>query len=154
MIYFAYGSNMNPGQMVNRCPESRTIGVARLVDYRLTFPRRSSHWNGASAGIEPSAGSAVYGVLYDVSDNDLPVLNHHEGYDPQGPVTQNAHILREVTVLRVGGSEPVRALAYFAVPDGTGVPPSKPYMQALIDGAEYHGLPLAYIAALERVRTG
>ena len=153
MIYFAYGSNMNPGQMIDRCPESRTIGVARLVDYRLCFPRFSRSRNCASAGIEPDNGSAVYGVLYEVSPNDLPVLNHHEGYDPHGPVAQNHRIMREVTVLRVGGSEPVKAMAYFAVPDGTSTRPSKAYLQTIIDGAEYHGLPLAYIAALERVET-
>ena len=51
MIYFTYGSNMNPGQMIERCPETRTIGVARLVDYRLCFPRFSRPRNCAVAGI-------------------------------------------------------------------------------------------------------
>ena len=31
MILFAYGANMNPGLMAERCPEFRTLGVARLV---------------------------------------------------------------------------------------------------------------------------
>jgi len=153
MIYFAYGSNMNPGQMVERCPQARTIGVARLVDYRLCFPRFSRARQCASAGVEPSPGSAVWGVLYDLSDNDIPVLNYHEGYDPEGPAAQNRHILREVTALRMGGSEPVKAMTYFAIPDGTTTRPSPAYMQAIIDGAEFHGLPLAYLAALERVPT-
>jgi cation transport regulator ChaC len=153
MIYFAYGSNMNPAQMAERCPEARTIGVARLVDYCLCFPRRSEMRPGASAGIEPRPGNAVWGVLYDVPDSDLNVLNHHEGFDPQGPAAQNRHVLREVTVLRMGGSEAVKAMTYFAVPDGTTSPPSAAYMNTLIDGAYYHGLPKAYIAALERVRT-
>jgi cation transport regulator ChaC len=153
VIYFAYGSNMNPGQMAERCPEARTIGVARLVDFCLCFPRISRARNCASAGIEPRAGSAVWGVLYDVPEVDVPVLNYHEGYEPSGPVTQNRHILREVKVLRMGGSEPVKAMTYFAVPDGTAALPSAAYMATIIDGALYHGLPKAYIAALERVRT-
>jgi hypothetical protein len=82
------------------------------------------------------------------------VLNYHEGYDPQGPVANNRRILREVTVLHVGGSEPVKVMAYFAVPDGTTALPSAAYMAAIIDGALYHGLPKAYVAALESVRTG
>jgi hypothetical protein len=53
----------------------------------------------------------------------------------------------------MGGSERVKAMTYFAVPDGTMTPPSAAYMAAIIDGALYHGLPKAYIAALERVRT-
>ena len=153
MIYFAYGSNMNPGQMAERCPQARTIGVARLVDYCLCFPRMSRARNCASAGIEPRPGNAVWGVLYDVPEADVPVLNYHEGYEPNGPVELNRHILREVTVLRMGGSERVKAMTYFAVPDGTMTPPSAAYMAAIIDGALYHGLPKAYIAALELVRT-
>ena len=153
MIYFAYGSNMNPGQMIDRCPETRTIGVARLVDYRLCFPRFSRPRNCAVSGIEPSPKSTVWGVIYDVSENDVHVLNHHEGYDARRPAGENERVLREVTVLRMNGSEPVKAMTYFAVPDGTTARPSAAYLQAIIDGAEYHGLPLAYLAALQAVRT-
>lgn len=153
MIYFAYGSNMNPSQMAQRCPEYRTIGVARLVDFRLCFPRFSRARNCASAGIEPAPGSAVWGVLYDVSEADLPVLNYHEGYNPQGQAAANRHILRKVTALRLGGSQPVQAMTYFAVPDGTAGRPSAAYMQIILDGAEYHGLPKAYVAALAAVPT-
>lgn len=152
MILFAYGSNMNPGQMALRCPEHRTLGVARLVDYRLCFPRFSKDANSPSAGVEPYPGDAVFGVLYEIAPNDIPVLNYHEGYDPDGPVTANRRILRDVTVLRVGGSEPVKAQAYFAVPDGTTRPPTAAYLATIIDGAFYHGLPKAYIAALEAIR--
>ena len=153
MILFAYGSNMNPGLMADRCPEFRTIGVARLMDYRLCFPRFSRARNCATAGIEPWPGDAVWGVLYEISPNDVPVLNYHEGFEPSAPVDQNERIPREVTVLRMGGSEAVRAMAYFAVPDGTDALPSAAYLHSIIDGANYHGLPKACIAALELVRT-
>lgn len=152
MILFAFGSNMNPGLMAQRCPEYRTIGVARLMDYRLCFPRYSRTYNCATASVEPSAGSAVWGVLYEIPKHDIPVLNYHEGYDPDAPIAINQRILREVTVLRLGGSEAVKAMAYFAVPDGTDALPSAAYRQLIIDGANYHGMPKACIAALEAVR--
>jgi len=154
MILFAYGANLNPGLMAQRCPEFRTIGVARIMDYRLCFPRFSRARNCATASMEPSVGSAVWGVLYDIPPSDIPVLNYHESYDPDGPVAHNERILREVTVLRMGGSEPVKAAAYFAVPDGTDALPSAAYLRSIIDGANFHGLPKACIAALEMVRTG
>jgi hypothetical protein len=47
----------------------------------------------------------------------------------------------------------VNAKAYYAVPDGTAALPSRAYMQAIVDGAFHHGLPKAYIAALQNVRT-
>ena len=154
MILFAYGANMNPGLMAQRCPEFRTIGVARVVDYRLCFPRFSRERQCATASIEPAVDNAVWGVLYEIPPSDLPVLNYHEGYDPYVPATHNERILREVTALRLGGSAEVKAMAYFAVPDGTDALPSRAYLDSIIDGAEFHGLPKACIAALEAVRTG
>jgi hypothetical protein len=138
--------------MAERCPEFRTIGVARVMNYRLCFPRFSRERQCATASIEPADGGAVWGVLYDIPTNDLPVLNYHEGYDPSVPVARNERILREVTALRIGGSDSVKAMAYFAVPDGTDALPSRAYLQSIIDGAEFHGLPKACIAALEAVR--
>ena len=35
--YFAYGSNMNLGQMRFRCPDAEVVGNVRLEDYRLAF---------------------------------------------------------------------------------------------------------------------
>jgi hypothetical protein len=94
----------------------------------------------------------VWGVLYEIPPGDIPVLNYREGYDPNGPVAANERILRDVTALRLGGSEAVKASAYFAVPDGTTALPSRTYLQSIIDGANFHGLPRAAIAALEAVR--
>jgi hypothetical protein len=153
MIYFAYGSNMNPGEIARLCPEFRTLGVARLIDHRLCFPRYSRVLQCAVAGLEPAAGEAVWGVLYDIAEADEPVLQHNEGYDPYGTASANERILRAVTVLRLGGSEPVPAMAFFAVPDGTTERPSAPYLALIVDGAQYHGLPKAYVAALAAVRT-
>ena len=82
------------------------------------------------------------------------MLHYNEGYDPYGPAAANDRILRDVTVLRLGGSEPIKAKAYFAVPDGTTERPSAQYLALLVDGAEYHGLPKAYVAALAAVRPG
>mgnify|MGYP000557276995 CR=1 FL=1 len=153
MIYFAYGSNLNPSQMAERCPGYRSLGVARLPGHRLVFPRFSPSRRCASAGFEPSPRDVLWGALYDVPDADLTILNYHEGYNPDGPPDQNRHELREITVLRQGGSEPVRALTYAAVPDGTSELPSREYLDTIIDGALYHGLPRTWLVVLRAVRT-
>jgi len=153
MIYFAYGANMNPAQMGERSPGHRTIGVARLPSHRLHFPSFSPNWGCASASIAPSERDTVFGVLYDVPLDDVAVLHHQAGYDPQGRPALNRHNVREVTVLRMGGSAPTKAITYVAVPDRTTALPSEAYMNALIDGARYHGLPRAYIVLLKSVKT-
>lgn len=156
MIYFAYGSNMNPGQMSERCPGYRSIGVARLPGHRLHFPRFSRTWGCASASITPSEGSVVFGALYEVPAEDLLILHHQEGYNPNGRPDGNRHDFRAITVRRLsalGGSQPVTAMTYIAAPDGTNALPSAAYLDSIIDGARYHNLPRAYIAALRSVRT-
>jgi len=153
MIYFAYGSNLNPTQMADRCPGYRSLGVARLPDHRLCFPRYSRAWRCASAGFEASTGDVLWGALYEVPEDDLPVLHYHEGYDAYGPAEGNRHDFREVTVLRLGGSEPVQAMTYAAIPDGTGELPSRAYIDTIIDGARYHRLPRTWLVVLQAIRT-
>ena len=153
MIYFAYASNLNPTQMAQRSPDCRSLGVARLPEYRLCFPRYSRSWRCATAGFEASPGDVLWGALYDIPAEDLPVLHHHEGYNPDGPPDLNRHDFREVTVLRLGGSEPVRAMTYAAIPDGTGDLPSRAYIDTIIDGARHHRLPRTWLVVLEAIRT-
>ena len=153
MILFAYGSNTNAGVMAERCPGAETIGAARLMDYRLCFPRFSRAHQCALAGIEPSPGHAVWGVLMSIPQSEVDILNYHEGFDPAGPIARNERILREVAVHRASVAEPVTAMAYFTIPDGTAGRPSPEYLQQIMDGATYHGLPKTWIAALERLAT-
>lgn len=153
MIYFAYDSDMNPGQMAERCPGHRSIGVARLPDHRLCFPRFSRTWGCASASIETSPGDVVFGALYQLPADEIPVLHYQKGYDPDGQPDLNRHEFRAITVLRMGGSEPVPAMTHVAVADGTDALPSAAYMNIIMDGARYHGLPRAYLVVLKAVRT-
>ena len=60
--YFAYGSNMNLGQMRFRCPDAEVVGNVRLEDYRLAFRGRAPG-NGV-ATVLPEKGSCVDGVLW------------------------------------------------------------------------------------------
>lgn len=153
MIYFAYRSDLSPAEMMARCPGYRTVGVARLSGHRLVFRRFSRLQRGAVAGFEPHAGDSVWGALYEIADHELPILHHQEGYVPDAPATLNEADFREVTVHRLGGSEPVKAVTYVPVPDGTGGLPSRAYVDAMIEGAARHGLPKAWIVALQVLKT-
>jgi hypothetical protein len=153
MLYFAYGADLNPAQLSARAPGHRSLGVARLPGHRLVFPRYSRAWAGATAGLLPSANDVVFGALYDLPPDDVPVLHYHQGYDPDGPPELNEHVFREVAVRRMGSAEPVSAWTYFAVPDNTTVPPSTAYVAAILDGARYHGLPRAYTVGLRALKT-
>ena len=71
--YFAYGSNMWDAQMRKRCPQSRKIGVARLLGYRWII-------SGAGyANVVESEKDEVEGVLFAISQADEDSLDRYEG---------------------------------------------------------------------------
>ena len=54
MLYFAYGSNLNPPQMRRRCPGAQPEGRALLTNWRLILTTRGS------ANIVRAPGAGVY----------------------------------------------------------------------------------------------
>jgi AIG2-like family len=66
-LYAAYGSNMEPAQMMQRAPHSPMAGTGWLEGWRLTFGGEDLGWEGALATIVEDAGSRVFVVLYDVT---------------------------------------------------------------------------------------
>jgi hypothetical protein len=154
MIYFAFGSNMDPAQMKARCPSRKVLGRAVLPDHSLCFPRRSPIRNCGTAGLAPAAGQGVWGVLYDLSEEDLPRLHQAEGYAPGRSAGDNRHDFLEIEVRgEAPDGEKVPAFIYRARPDGSGAGPSADYMKHLIEGAEDHALPESYIRLLRSVET-
>ena len=72
ILYFAYGSNMNPIRMAQRCPGAITLGVGVLRNYRLS--------ERLYADIDFQEGAEVHGVLYLISEQNLRSLDAREGY--------------------------------------------------------------------------
>jgi gamma-glutamylcyclotransferase (GGCT)/AIG2-like uncharacterized protein YtfP len=140
MLYFAYGSNLDPVQMLERCPDSRRYGTARLEHYRIHFDGSSSNWNGgAAANITPAYEHEVWGVLYELSGEDLARLDQFEHM----PVSYQRFVVR---ALRPNGVA-CEAVAYLRLPQGQGVP-APAYVLTILAGATAHGLPPAYIRRL------
>jgi len=81
MYYFAYGSNLNQRQMLERCPDSKPKFTATLHNYRLVFVGWSRRWRGGIASIRPFRGEKVLGAIYEVSEEDLKRLDRYEGSD-------------------------------------------------------------------------
>jgi gamma-glutamylcyclotransferase (GGCT)/AIG2-like uncharacterized protein YtfP len=157
MLYFAYGSNLDPTQMKERCPDSSVVGLASLANYRPGFPRYSNRWGGGTASIQLAHGQTMWGVLYELSDADLEKLDRVEGFVAEGD-QHNAHDREHVTVELVrpdDGSIPrkVRAWTYVARP-ARPAPPSRRYLARLLAGARHHRLPEEYVVWLESIETG
>ena len=151
MLYFAYGSNLDPRQMKERSPGSRLVGMAALPDHRLVFPRYSTTWAGGTAGVQLAHGSTVWGMLFDVDEAEFVVLDRHEDF--RGPGDQhNGYDREQVTVDLTRPDDDsiprrVRAWIYLARPSNPS-PPSRRYLDTILRGARHHRLPEDYIAAI------
>ena len=72
ILYFAYGSNMHPLRMAQRCPGAIPVGVGILRNYRLS--------ERLYADIDFQEGGEVHGVLFLITGRHLRSLDAHEGY--------------------------------------------------------------------------
>ncbi len=151
MLYFAYASNLEPQQMRQRCPGHSVIGLAELRDHRLTFPLTSHDWGGGVASVSVAHGDAVWGVVYEVSEEDLASLDRYEHF--VGPGDQHNLYDRETVSVQLvradDGSFPrhLRPWTFIARPANPS-PPSRRYLDAILTGARHHRLPDEYVARL------
>jgi AIG2 family protein len=80
-LYAAYGTNIDPDQMLERCPASPSRGPGWLIGWRLTFGGEDVGWEGALATVVEEPASTVYVMLYDVTRYDAERLDQWEGSD-------------------------------------------------------------------------
>ncbi|MGW3473357.1 gamma-glutamylcyclotransferase [Saccharopolyspora sp. NPDC000995] len=140
-LYAAYGSNMDPAQMMKRAPHSPMAGTGWLVDWRLTFGGEDYSWEGALATIVEQPGSQVFTVLYDVSPEDEQQLDNWEGAE------LGMHKKLRLRVQTLDGS----VLAWLYVLDAyEGGLPSARYLGVMADAAEAAGAPEDYVEKLRK----
>ena len=130
-LYAAYGSNMDPAQMMQRAPHSPVSGTGWLEGWRITFGGEDLGWEGALSTVVEDPGSRVFVVLYDVSPLDVDQLDRWEG--------------GELRIQTMDGPQ----LAWVYVLDAyEGGLPSARYIGVLSDAAEAAGAPDDYVQAL------
>jgi len=136
-LYFAYGSNMSSDQMNRRCCSARKVGLARLCGSRVVFSGSSKRWGGGVADLAEDSDSMVWGVLWDLSDEDLTNLDRCEGVDSR------VYIRCEKAVLDEEGN---RLMVHvYRRPDPLpATAPSSEYAQTILDGAQQNNLPGDY----------
>jgi len=131
VAYLAYGANTHLDRMAQTCPNSQLIGKAWLHDHKLVFRYH--------ADIEPCKGSVVCGVLWEVTEQDLMVLDEIEGYP-------NYYTRIEVMVHTDSLDAPVSALVYSMVDKSYEQPPRDQYLGICCEGYKQNGLLLDQIS--------
>lgn len=138
-LYAAYGSNMNPAQMAERCPHSPLQGTGWLEGWRLTFGGEDIGWEGALATVVEDAAERVFVALYELSESDERALDQWDG------ATIGYYSKLRVRVATPDGE----VLAWlYVLNDYEGGLPSARYLGIMADAAEIAGAPDSYVTWL------
>jgi gamma-glutamylcyclotransferase (GGCT)/AIG2-like uncharacterized protein YtfP len=138
-LYAAYGSNMDPVQMAERCPHSPRAGTGWLDGWRLTFGGEDMGWEGALATVVEDQDVRVFVVLYEVAASDEEALDHWDG------ATLGYYSKLRVRVATRDGE----VLAWLYVLNNyEGGLPSARYLGIMADAAEAAGAPEDYVSGL------
>ncbi len=138
--YFAYGSNMHPVQMRERCPESRLLGTAHLAHYLLQFNKMGMDQT-AKANIIPSRDSKdrVFGVVYHMTQREFDQLDPFEkGY-------------RRIEVPVLFNQKVLSCLTYTAQENylRSNIVPKTDYLKRILEAARHHEFPPEFFRYLE-----
>jgi gamma-glutamylcyclotransferase (GGCT)/AIG2-like uncharacterized protein YtfP len=142
VLYFAYGSNMDPHHMTSRVPGARVFGPAKLDGFRLAFSVYSTEWEGGAANLELDQDAHVWGVLWEVPEDQTGGLDAFQGHPT---------FFRREDVVVEGPNGPAIAFTYrVAHQEGTYVRPTDTYVQLLRSAIRVHGLPPEALDMLDR----
>lgn len=126
--YFAYGSNLNMGQMMTRVGEWTTCKRAVVRGYKLVFNVCSRRWGGLAANLISTNNieDRVHGAVYHILTKKLDVLTQYEGVEPA-----DIHI-------EADGSQIMAKAYFFPNSREPGRPPGA-YLEVMLVGLRQHG---------------
>ena len=140
-LYAAYGSNMDPAQMRERCPHSPVAGTGWLEGWRLTFGGEDLGWDGSLSTIVEDPIDQVFVAVYDVTKEDEASLDDWES------AGTGLYRKTKVRVSTMTGELLVWTYVLDAYEGGL---PSASYLGVIANAAEAADAPDDYVAALRR----
>lgn len=139
--YFAYGSNMEPGFMLERSPSASSPRPSLLEGFRLGFTVYSDVWRGGVANLENDEADHVWGVVWEMDPDDLKRLDTFQGHP--------TYYRREDVVVRAG-DELVECTTYRVAHQHGFVRPTDEYLERVRRAISHHRLPDEAWETIER----
>jgi gamma-glutamylcyclotransferase (GGCT)/AIG2-like uncharacterized protein YtfP len=140
-LYFAYGSNIDADLMADRAPSAIPLGVGWLNGHRLVFNVYSRRWEGGAANMEPDPAARVWGLVWELPDEELGNLDSFAGH----PVFYR----REQVPVDLG--DETRTCFTYRVANKAGyVRPTDAYLERVKAAMRAHEFPEESFQALDR----
>ncbi len=138
-LYAAYGTNLDPALMSQRCPLSPLQTTGWLTGWRLTFGGEEHGWDGSLATIVQDPFEQVFVAVYDVAQQDERTLDEWESVDTG---------LYRKTKVRVHTIHDDLVVWTYVLDAYEGGLPSAHYLGALSAAAEAADAPADYVREL------
>ena len=147
MKYFAYGSNMFEARVKHktRAPSAVCVGVAILSGCQMRFHKIGMDGSAkCNALVTGNMDDSVYGVVFDISEQDIAVLDEEED------VRRGGYSRKQVNVTMLEDSAECIVECYHAGSDfiDARLRPFDWYNAFVVAGAQEHRLPYDYIGFL------
>ena len=140
--------------MRERCPSAKFVAVAEFLEHRLAFTRKSRDRGCGVSDVVPDISANVWGVVYEIAETEIGLLDRREGYRPGRERTENSYNREERHVLRDGNkNEPLLVSIYIGIPQNNPPKPNAEYKKLLVGGATRWQLPPEYIEKLKQILT-
>jgi len=144
MLYFAYCTLLDNEEMKKHCPTAKPQGILRLPGYRLSFATYSPNPSEGGCTLEKVKGHDLYGVLYEVTTQEMEALDLASGHD--------RGCWKRIKVELIGLKQEKVTADTYLIPNPCGPyhPPAS-YTEPILRGARAFHLPQEYIGELERI---
>jgi type I restriction enzyme, S subunit len=141
VLYFAYGSNLDIEQQLERTSSAQLKGVATLQDYKVVTNKISKKYPGfGMANLQQSEDESVWGAIYEITEEDMLKLDKNEkGYNRQ-----------RIEVVTEQGNN-IEVVTYISNLTDNTLVAREPYKETILRGARNQGLPEDYIDLLDRL---
>jgi hypothetical protein len=137
-LYFAYGANMDPVHMAERCPGARQLGIATLPGHAFGIAATGY------ATVRPDPGMIVRGVLWRLTPADEASLDEFEG-------VESGLYWKDIVPVEDAAGTIVEAMIYRPTDDSPGRA-APGYLERIIEVCQGLGFPREYVLGLEAQR--
>ena len=142
MYHFGYGSNLSIKCVQEELiPNAKFVMKGYLPNFEVSWPFWSEEEQAGYSGIMKAPGELVHGALYEVTEQELIAMDNLDCYKD---------LYKRQTFLVLGGDGKwCKADLYRVIEPKGPFPPSRSYVDIMLDGARDLGLDPEYIKKIE-----
>lgn len=141
--YFAYGTLLDLESMQSITPSAKSLGTMKLDGYRMGFAKCHDGNSGGCTLVEEEGG-VLYGIQYEMSDEDLATLDKAAGVD------KDLWRHRPVAITDQDGN--IFSSSTYFIPNPSGPEaPTDDYVRPILNGLATLPVPLDYIEKMKTI---